>query len=98
MRRCANREPKEDPTPEDVQLEDAAKPTGRVQEFLKLASEGWEDYQQPRNQGDIRDVILMGVSISVLVFFAMQLYRLYAAIYDLAGLKTMAEIISQGSF
>lgn len=39
----------------------------------------------------MRDVILMSVSLAVLVYFSMQLYRVYAHLYYAAGLHSVID-------
>lgn len=44
-------------------------------------------------QGDIRDSALMALSIAVLIFFSMQLYRIYVHLYYAAGLRPLVEVL-----
>jgi hypothetical protein len=39
----------------------------------------------------MRDVALMSVSLAVLVYFSMQLYRIYAMLYFAAGLHPIRD-------
>ncbi|WIA28914.1 hypothetical protein OEZ86_011438 [Tetradesmus obliquus] len=48
----------------------------------------------PKQEGDIGDVLMMSLSMAVLIFFSMQLYRLYAYAYFHAGsYQTMMDMM-----
>mmetsp|Transcript_41758 Transcript_41758/g.69752 ORF Transcript_41758/g.69752 Transcript_41758/m.69752 type:complete len:173 (+) Transcript_41758:90-608(+) len=65
-------------------------------DFLKRIQDEWEDYQKPRgeNEGDLRDGILMGTSLAILVYFSMSLFRVYSQIFKMSGVQTIAEMMS----
>ena len=44
-------------------------------------------------QGDIRDQTLMALSLAVLVLFSMQLFRVYAHLYNAAGFRPIREML-----
>jgi hypothetical protein len=47
-----------------------------------------------RLQGDLGDVLMMSLSMAVLIYFSMQLYRLYAYAYFHAGsYQTMMDMM-----
>jgi hypothetical protein len=48
----------------------------------------------PKQEGDMMDVVLCSVSMMVFVYTAMQLYRLYAWSYYMAGFHTFAEMLN----
>eukprot|EP00775_Hariotina_reticulata_P005647 gene5647-5886_t len=39
------------------------------------------DHLTPKQEGDLGDVLMMSLSLAVLVYLSMQLYRLYAYAY-----------------
>ncbi|KAL3133557.1 hypothetical protein ABBQ38_007405 [Trebouxia sp. C0009 RCD-2024] len=47
----------------------------------------------PRERGDIRDQTLMALSLAVLVLFSMQLFRVYAHLYNAAGFRPIREMM-----
>lgn len=44
-------------------------------------------------QGDIRDQTLMALSLAALVLFSMQLFRVYAHLYNAAGFRPIREML-----
>eukprot|EP00240_Pyramimonas_obovata_P007621 CAMPEP_0118933694 /NCGR_PEP_ID=MMETSP1169-20130426/12181_1 /TAXON_ID=36882 /ORGANISM="Pyramimonas obovata, Strain CCMP722" /LENGTH=154 /DNA_ID=CAMNT_0006876491 /DNA_START=31 /DNA_END=495 /DNA_ORIENTATION=+ len=67
-------------------------------EMLEWIQEEWTEYQKPREEGDMRDLVLMGLSLATLVYFSMSLYRVYAALFKMSGAKTIAEMLSGNVF
>jgi len=41
-------------------------------------------------------VLWMGIAVSVYIWLAQEIYRLYAAAYDALGFRTLAEVVSSG--
>ncbi|WIA08856.1 hypothetical protein OEZ85_008277 [Tetradesmus obliquus] len=68
-----------------------------VQDRLGGVSQRLESLVQfltPKQEGDIGDVLMMSLSMAVLIFFSMQLYRLYAYAYFHAGsYQTMMDMM-----
>jgi len=44
-------------------------------------------------QGDVRDQTLMALSLAALVLFSMQLFRVYAHLYNAAGFRTIRDLL-----
>ncbi len=44
-------------------------------------------------QGDLRDQTLMALSLAALVLFSMQLFRVYAHLYNAAGFRTFRDMM-----
>lgn len=61
--------------------------------WFNTASEQFDSAVMPRERGDLRDQTLMALSLSALVLFSMQLFRVYAHLYNAAGFRTLSDMM-----
>ncbi|KAL0021917.1 hypothetical protein WJX79_004256 [Trebouxia sp. C0005] len=61
--------------------------------WLNTASEQFDSAIMPRERGDLRDQTLMALSLAALVLFSMQLFRIYAHLYNAAGFRTFSDMM-----
>eukprot|EP00884_Botryococcus_braunii_P010839 jgi/Botrbrau1/19757/Bobra.0124s0010.1 len=62
-----------------------------LKKLCEAAGNKLDAFLMPRERGDMRDVMLMSVSLAVLVYLSMQLYRVYAMLYYAAGLHPIMD-------
>lgn len=65
----------------------------RVSTWVSGALDQFDTAVMPRERGDIRDQTLMALSLAVLVLFSMQLFRVYAHLYNAAGFRPIREMM-----
>ncbi|KAL0055238.1 hypothetical protein WJX82_009200 [Trebouxia sp. C0006] len=61
--------------------------------WFNTASEQFDSAIMPRERGDLRDQTLMALSLAALVLFSMQLFRVYAHLYNAAGFRTFSDMM-----